>query len=226
VKPYYQDEMSAIYCGDVRIVLPILSGRFYCFTDPPYNVGKDYGPWNDALPEAEYLDFCRAWTSAVAVLAPTRTIYTPTKWLPVYWNMLGTGFRQIVMTWTTNTGALRAGWIGQHASLLTNAMPHKPVSDWWPNPQARRMGYFCKETDYGHPGETSEDITRRALLLCRDLPVIDPFCGSGTTLKIAKDLGRPAIGIDIDERSCEIAAKRLSQEVFQFADEGPGESRA
>ena len=46
--------------------------------------------------------------------------------------------------------------------------------------------------------------------------ILDPFMGSGTTLRVAKDLNRKAIGIEIEERRCEIAVQRMSQMVMNF----------
>jgi site-specific DNA-methyltransferase (adenine-specific) len=68
----------------------------------------------------------------------------------------------------------------------------------------------------GHPAVMPAELASRCILIGtnRDGTVLDPFCGSGTTLRTAKDLGRKAIGIEIEERYCEVAAKRLSQEVL------------
>ena len=68
----------------------------------------------------------------------------------------------------------------------------------------------------GHPCPFPIELPKRCIIATTDSGdlVLDPFMGSGTTLRAAKDLGRKAIGCDISERYCEIAAKRMAQEVL------------
>ena len=66
----------------------------------------------------------------------------------------------------------------------------------------------------GHPAPFPESLPRRALETTDAASVLDPFMGSGTTLRAAKSLGKRATGIDCEERYCEMAARRLSQEVL------------
>lgn len=75
-----------------------------------------------------------------------------------------------------------------------------------------RIGKNC------HPwGQAESSAFEPIMRLTREgETVLDPFCGSGTSLVVAKFLGRRAIGVEIEEKYCEMAAKRLSQEVFQW----------
>jgi site-specific DNA-methyltransferase (adenine-specific) len=67
-----------------------------------------------------------------------------------------------------------------------------------------------------HPTQKPALLFRHILPEAPSGIVFDPFMGSGTTLRAAKDLGRKAIGVEIDERYCESAARRMGQEVFAF----------
>jgi DNA modification methylase len=74
---------------------------------------------------------------------------------------------------------------------------------------------FMSDVFTEHPSQKPIRLMRRLVKLCPEQGLIlDPFMGSGTTLRAAKDLGRRAIGIEIVERYCEIAAKRLAQGVL------------
>lgn len=73
-----------------------------------------------------------------------------------------------------------------------------------------------QETDNPHPAPFPLGLPARAIETTGPRMTLDPFMGSGTTLRAAKDAGRQAIGIEIEERFCEMAARRLQQEVLDL----------
>jgi site-specific DNA-methyltransferase (adenine-specific) len=104
------------------------------------------------------------------------------------------------------------GWCMNSEAILLFSRP-KAI---WPKPSDYRTDVYrvgpWERT--GHPnGKPLEVVTDLCRRLCVST-VLDPFLGSGTTLVAAKQLGRRAIGIEIEERYCEIAARRLSQDVL------------
>lgn len=83
---------------------------------------------------------------------------------------------------------------------------------------------ICQERDNSHPAPFPIELPARAIETTAPTLVIDPFMGSGTALRAAKDAGRRAIGIEIEERYCEVAATRMEQSVLDLAH--PDESTA
>jgi site-specific DNA-methyltransferase (adenine-specific) len=69
-----------------------------------------------------------------------------------------------------------------------------------------------------HPTQKPESLIRRIVSANVGEAILDPFAGSGTTGVAAKLEGRKATLIELDERYCEIGAKRLEQQVFEFGD--------
>lgn len=72
------------------------------------------------------------------------------------------------------------------------------------------------ESGSDHPAPFPLALATRSIRTTTADLVVDPFMGSGTTIRAAKDLGRKAIGIEVEERFCEIAAKRCAQEVLNL----------
>ena len=79
-----------------------------------------------------------------------------------------------------------------------------------------RINNRARENNAGHPAPFPTTLASDHITSWTDpgAIILDPFMGSGTTLRAAKDLGRKAIGIELEEKYCEIAVKRLRQEVL------------
>lgn len=218
VKPYYQDDSVTIYHGDARDVLAGLTADAL-ITDPPFNVGKDYGESTDDLPGTAYRALIR---EVIATGPEVQAWVTPTKRLSLFHTMLPDALPVVVRRGAQ--GPKRWGWYDQFDLILVRGKPNEWTSNLWENIRLKGEGFYFREETYGHPGYTPEPIMRRlvALLSAPSETIIDPFAGTGTSLYAAKSLGRRAIGIELDERWCDVAARRCAQEVLPV-EQCPGE---
>jgi site-specific DNA-methyltransferase (adenine-specific) len=94
--------------------------------------------------------------------------------------------------------------------------PKKSVYDLWKGIRLKDEGYFFRHETYGHPGYTPDEIFTKAIDIYTDEGeiILDPFLGTGTSAVSAKYLKCKSIGIEISKEYCDIAVKRLRQEVL------------
>jgi site-specific DNA-methyltransferase (adenine-specific) len=212
-KPYYQDEAVTIYHGDCRAIMAELPKVDLVLTDPPYGMSwvsnrravKHMAIANDdALP----LDLIE-----LAMTKATRASYFFCRWD----NLMQMPKPKQVLAWVKNN----------HGSgdLLHTHAPMWEACCFYPVIRDGGGGHeFIKRTpDVLFADKTGNDLhpTEKPVGLMGQLIecnvgelILDPFMGSGTTLRAAKDLSRKAIGIELEEKYCEIAAKRMAQEVL------------
>ena len=211
MKPYYDHAGISIYHGDCLEVLPSLLVDSI-LTDPPYGIGesrrrvmsrrreaspRDYGDfeWDSEPASSEEIMACLYAASQVIIWGGNYFQLPPSaKWL--VWNKLNSGdFADCELAWTNLPGAIRK------FDFLWNGMIR----------EGRERG-----VPRVHPTQKPVALMKWCLSQLKPGIVCDPFMGSGSTLVAAKDMRSQCIGIEIDERNCEIAATRLSQEVLEL----------
>lgn len=204
MKPYYESGGITIYHGDCREVLPGISADT-CITDPPYNVGLTYGAGTNDT-RADYRDWCAEWFGAID--APLIAVSSGVANVGMWWTIKPPTW---VLAWhkPAAMGRCVVGF-NNWEPILLYGKPRGTIVD------VIRAGVIPSGEVEGHPCPKPYEWAAKqiALLSPEGGSVLDPFMGSGTTAKAAKNLNRPYIGIEIEERYCEIAAKRLSQEVL------------
>ena len=215
MKPYYDDGRMTIYHGDCRNVLPSIESVDLIVTDPPYNVGKDYGTASDSLDDTEYASFMDDVVKHARRLCTSHAWVAPRYKMAMWWALLPDAHEIVIPMRAGN--AIRQGWSSKYSIVLTVGIPTVlHPDDLWGNIRHRGEGYYFNEETFGHPGYTPYPIIAKtiATMAGPSSLVLDPFMGTGTTLRAAKDMNHRAIGIEIDERYCEIAVHRLAQEVL------------
>ncbi len=205
--PYYEQDGITIYHGDCREVLPTIKASAV-LTDPPYGIGswatnatggfmdraeaKNISAWDQRPP-------ARAELLSIAEFGPTifwggNYFDLPPSPKVLIWDKAQRGmhFAEAEIAWTNFTkGTTRILWL--------------PL---------KSQEVFGGRSVREHPTQKPIALMTWCLSFLPDDVVLDPFMGSGTTLRAAKDNGRRAIGIELEEKYCEIAAKRLAQGVL------------
>lgn len=198
IQPYYADDLVTLYHGSCRDVFPQLPPADLLLTDPPYGILADSGSAATRRSAGNRDDGRVAWDVAPAAGLLAEMI-TRTKAAMIWGGLhfeLGATFGYLV--WDKQIDGLN---FGETEVCWTN-LRFAP----------RVFRYRAVGVDGGkvHPTQKPEALMRWCLGFC-DGSVIDPFAGSGTTLVAAKRIGRRAIGIELDEEYCEVAARRLAQ---------------
>jgi site-specific DNA-methyltransferase (adenine-specific)/modification methylase len=202
VRPYYDAEGVTIYCGDCREIVPRLGMFDLLLTDPPYGIGIAANPVRQRHAKSD-------WDAA-----------TPDAWvLP----MLISKARASII-WGGNYFGLPAhqcflAWDKMQPEDFSLAM----LEQAWTNLKGPAKMFRKSVLSYAkeHPTQKPDELMQWCIMKAGEpQTILDPYAGSGTTGRAAKNLGKKCVLIEREERFCEIAAQRLSQSVLSLGGGG------
>jgi len=221
--PYYQNDSVTLYHGDCLEITAWIDADVLV-TDPPYGRAWRQGDLGDARNAASETGIANDHSTAVRDAAlrlwPRSAIVFGDLMLPP-----PSGTKLTCVYQKTSECGLRGAIAGVRRDAEAIYLIGK-----WPSGIGGRSSVFASRRRIagahgavaahgGHPHTKPGDIMESLVDLCPPGAVADPFAGSGSTLIAARNLGRKAIGVEIEERYCEIAAKRLDQMCFDFGGE-------
>lgn len=240
MKPYYQRDGITIYHGDCREILPALAPVDVVVTDPPYGEtslewDRTVDGWLDQLPANQLWIFGSLKSFLAQPFAGWKHVQE------IVWekhngsNFHADRFKRVheIIAHFIREG-VQWGTI-YHSPVTTPDATRRTTRRKGRPPHTGKIGNGAYQSKDGGPRLMrsviqarschgyAEHPTQKPIAIVRPLieysappngTVLDPFMGSGTTLRAAKDLGREAIGIEVNEAYCEIAATRLAQEVL------------
>lgn len=213
--------------------------------DPPYNLGKDYGNKSDSKDFDEYLEFSKNWIQqAHRVLKKDGTIYIfmGVRFISYIYTILEKDVNMNLNSWITwyytqGIGKTK-GFSPRHDDILmfTKSEKFKFNLDSVRVPQKyyRKRNnmrganpgnvwefshvHYCNKNRKPHPTQKPEGIIERMILASSNEgdTVLDPFAGSGTTLRVAQQLNRNCIGFELNEEYIESIKERLQEEFHGF----------
>jgi len=213
--------------------------------DPPYNLGKNYGNNHDLIGFDEYIRFSKSWLSeAKRVLKPTGTIYVfmGVRFVSYLYDILDRElslFFNSWITWHYTQGMGKTlGFSPRHDDILMfnasqkfvfnldsvrvpqkfyrerNNMRGANPGDVWEFSHV----HYCNANRQKHPTQKPEGLIERMVLASSNEHglILDPFSGSGTTLRVCQQLNRNAIGFEINPEYVEMTKQRLESEFLGF----------
>ncbi len=213
--------------------------------DPPYNLNKDYGNKSDSKSFDEYISFTKDWTKqATRILKPNGTIYVfmGFRFISYLYQILENDnslyFNNWICWFYTQGIGKKKGFSPRHDDILmftkskdftfnlddvripqkfyrsVNNMRGANPGDVWEFSHI----HYCQENRQNHPTQKPEGLMERMILASsneNDL-VVDPFSGSGTTLRVCQQLKRDCVGIELNEEYIKLTEKRLSEDFVGF----------